>query len=174
MSAPLRHSREAVERYRSYMDLVSKNFPTPVTIDPAPLATDTFACRFRDAVRGVTGYNSGDEKLLAAVSQWCNNFVVANIKGTSLLMIGERQAVKRKLATKASIGTVIDANLSPLDVVDSPSQKVLEAIVILMDHSVIEYATLTNTNLQQVQQAVLAATIRPIEVVEQNGAITLL
>lgn len=169
---PDRHSYKAIARYLNFIELVGANWPNPITVDPNPLSPDTFACRFRDAVAGIMKWNQAPE-LHEKVSVWYPDFVVAQVQGSPNLVIGPKLTVREKLRPATAVGLVIDASISPLDIVESPSKKVIQAIVTLMDFYVIEHCTLRKANPDDVNEAILSCT-RPIEVMENNGVLTLI
>lgn len=173
MPVPSRHSPSAVARYERFFELVTQNYPDVVVIDPAPLSTETFACRFRDAVRGVLLWGSGTQELYDKIMLWANDYTVATVPGTGMLMIGSQSAVRNRLKKKTTVGSVVDASLAPMDTLDSPSDKVIKAIVTLLENNFLGHATLTGVSLEKVQSH-LTSTARPIECFEQNGTITLL
>lgn len=174
MAIPNRFSTQAVARYARFLELVSDNYPEVVIIDPAPLSSETFACRFRDAVKGVVQWGSGPE-FKQQVEQWSGDFMVASLPGTKLLVIGSKRKVREKVVNpnNGAVGAVVDASLAPMDVLESPSDEVVRAVVTLLGYGYLGHATLKGVSLDRVN-ANLGHAIRPIEVMEQNGIITLL
>ena len=169
---PTRHSEKAIERYRPFIESVSVNYPTPIVIDPSPLSPDTFACRFRDAVAGILRYGSGED-LLDEVLVWSQDYMVATLKGSGHLVIGRTSEVKTSMKQTGPIGKVIDASISPVSAVSSPSDRVLDALLVLMDHHILEFVTLNGVDESTILNK-LPQFKRTIEVMNQNGTITLL
>ena len=71
------------------------------------------------------------------------------------------------------MGRVVDASVAPMQMIESPSEKILLAVLTLMDAHILEHATLTGLDERTVAEAA-AKCSRPIEVINQNGTITLL
>jgi hypothetical protein len=119
-------------------------------------------------------YNSAPD-LLVAVSQWCQHYAVATVPGVNQLCIGRRDLTKALTQRgKAPVGTVLDAAVGlTSDSITSPTAKVLAAIVTLLEHDILEYATLQNTTEQACVVAVAGAK-RQIEVIVNGDIITLL
>lgn len=169
---PTRHSPKAVDRYAPFIESVCANYPRPIVIDPSPLSPDTFACRFRDAVAGILRYGSAPY-LYEAVQLWASDYIVASIKGTNQLAIGKTSHVKEAIKVENGVGRIVDANIAPIQTVDSPSERILNAILILMEAHILEHATLTGVDEKAVH-AMLPKFSRQIEVINSNGTITLL
>ena len=173
MSIPSRHQTKAVLRFLHVIEQVNANYPNPITVDPSPLSSETFACRFRDAVRGVTHFGSYPPAL-PLVENWVGDFMVASIKGTNRLMIGPEHKVKElNRPDKPNTGLVIDASLPAIEEVSSPSQKVLEAIISLLEVGLLPHATVRGVTQAAIDQATQNS-LRPIEVLENEGVFTLL
>jgi hypothetical protein len=169
---PSRFRPEAVTRYRPFFKEVARNYPNVVIIDPAPIACDTFSCRFRDAVRAVLEYGSGED-MRETVEVFARNYSVASVRGTAQLVIGSKESIKAFNKIDNSIGSVVDANLAVMDVVESPSEAVIKALFTLIQAGVLEHATLTGATMEQVQR-LSPATGRPVEIMDHEGTITLL
>lgn len=169
---PTRHSPKAVARFKHFIDAVTLNYPNPIIVDPAPLSMDTFACRFRDAVAGVLRYGSAPE-LHQAVSIWASDYMVASIKGTGQLAIGKTSVIKERMKPEVQVGQVLDASVRIDTMIVTPSERVLAAIITLMEHNILEHATLNGVDEKSVIEACANCT-RTIEIINQNGVITLL
>jgi hypothetical protein len=120
-------------------------------------------------------YNSAPD-LLVSVSQWCQYYAVATVPGVNQLCIGRRDLTRALTQRgKASVGTVLDAAVGLSgDVINSPTGVVLAAIITLLEHDILEYATLQNTTEQACITAAGGATKRQIEVIVNGDIITLL
>jgi hypothetical protein len=120
-------------------------------------------------------YNSAPD-LLVAVSQWCQHYAVATVPGVNQLCIGRRDLTRALTQRgKPPVGTVLDAAVGLSgDAINSPTGVVLAAIVTLLEHDILEYATLQNTTEQACITAVAGATKRQIEVIVNGDIITLL
>ena len=172
MSIPSRHTAKAIERYEPYFHVVARNHPNVVVIDPFPLTCDTFSCRFRDAVAGVTRFGERPD-LRELVDSFASNYSVANVKGTGHLVIGGREEVRKYGRHDGPVGSIVDANISQMDTVDSPSDAIIRAIVTLIQAGILEHATLTGATIEQVQK-LIPDTGRPIEIMDHNGTLTLI
>lgn len=173
MNIPTRHNHSAISRYRPFIESVSRNWPTPILVDPDPLTGETFACRFRDAVVGVMVYGQAPD-LMEKISIWSQSYSVGQVKGTKNLCIGRRDLVRQIGKKENQVGLVIDARVGiTQETINTPSQTVLNAIVVLLDHGILDHATLTNVTEETCIQAVKFSN-RPIEVLNHNNTITLL
>lgn len=171
MSIPSRHSEKAVERYEPFIKAVSQNYPNPIVIDPDPLSSDTFACRFRDAVAGIMRYKVRPD-LYDEVSVWAGDYTVAVVKGSNQLAIGKTANVKAAMKPDAPVGRVLDASIAPMGTVETPSDSIINAILVLMEANILEHCTLRNADEESLR-ARLAKCTKPIEIVSQEGLITL-
>lgn len=169
---PSRHSAKAIERYEPYFHVVSNNHPNVVVIDPFPLTCDTFSCRFRDAVAGVMRFGERPD-LRELVDTFASDYSVANVKGTGNLVIGGKEQVRKFGKLDTAVGSVIDCNIAQMDTVDSPSDAIIRALVTLIQADILEHATITGSTVDQVQK-LIPTTGRPVEVMENNGTLTLL
>jgi len=172
MSIPSRHTARAIERYAPYFDLVSANHPNVVVIDPFPLTCDTFCCRFRDAVAGVMRFGERPD-LRSQLDAWAGDYSVANVKGTSHLVIGSKENVRKFGKADKPVGTIVDANIAPIDTVESPSDAIIHALVVLIQAGILEHATLNGATEQQVLK-LIPTSGRPVEVMNHNGTLTLI
>lgn len=169
---PSRHTEKAIQRYEPYFHIVAKNHPNVVVINPEPLTCDTFSCRFRDAVAGVMRFGQRED-LRSLVEGFASDYAVANVKGTGNLVIGSKEAVRKYGRADKPVGSVVDANISQMDTVDSPSDSIIRAIVVLIQAGILEHATLTGSTIDQVQK-LIPTTGRPIEIMDHNGTLTLI
>lgn len=172
MPIPHRHGPKAIARYKAFMDAVTANYPRPLVVDPSPLACETFAARFRDAVRGVSEFGQAPE-LYNAVTNWCTDYVVASLPGTGNLLIGPPEAIKEMLTKPRAVGSVIDAAIPTLETVTSPSERILSAIIVLMDAGLLEHATLTGVTEETIAPHLVGLS-RPIEMLVDGSRITLI
>lgn len=169
---PPRFATQSVRRFVKFFEVVDANWPKTVLIDPKPLGVETFACRFRDAVRGVMEYNT----LPACkhlVVKWHHDFTVGHVPGTTQLCIGAKDEVRARLRTVKAVGSVVSASIGELDVVSNASVAILEAIVTLLGYNLLDHAVIRDTPLKLIEST-LHLSPRPIEVIEQDGVVTLL
>lgn len=169
---PSRHTAKAIERYLPYFEIVARNHPNVVVINPAPLTCDTFSCRFRDAVAGVIRFGQRPE-LRGLVDTFASDYSVANVKGTGNLVIGSREEVRKFGKADTAVGSIVDANIAQMDTIDSPSDAIIRALVTLIQAGILEHATLTGATIEQVQK-LIPTTGRPVEVMDHNGTLTLI
>ena len=167
---PSRHNTKAVTRYAPFMEAVRDAYPEPILVDPAPLSPDTFACRFRDAVRGITEWNSCSF-MLPVIAKWHANFKVVAEPGTGRLYIGHPENIKTILAPK--FDKPIEVKHAEITEVESPSDETLHAILHLMELNILPHAVLTNCTEAKLKQHLEGIT-RPIEVMINGNTITLL
>lgn len=57
IDVPFHKSEKMFRRYEPHIQAFLSHWPEPSSFDPAPLATITFQCRFRDSVASVLEYN---------------------------------------------------------------------------------------------------------------------
>lgn len=169
---PSRHTAKAIERYEPYFEIVAKNHPNVVVINPFPLTCDTFACRFRDAVAGVVRFGERPD-LRELVDGFAGDYSVANVKGTGNLVIGGKEQVRKYGRDDKPVGSVVDANIAQMDTVDSPSDAIIRALVTLIQAGILEHATLTGATEEQVAR-LIPTSGRPVEVMNHNGTLTLI
>ena len=170
---PTRHNRAAIDRYFPIMQKVNETWPKALMVNPSPLAPETFACRFRDAVRGIIEYTQGDAVHMHTVINWFANYSVVVHKGTCL--IGDPTEIKKVLKHQTSAityGTVISGEVVTSETtLDNPDDKVLAAIVLLLELNFLQHAILTNVTEAQITRHFTG--IRPLEVVVQNNTLTI-
>jgi hypothetical protein len=170
---PSRHSTLAIDKFWPTMQAVSSAWPRVILVNPAPLGAETFACRFRDAVRGITEFGQGTQDQLASILPWFASFSVVNRHGQ--LLVGPPTEIKKvlKQQTQAiSYGSVISGEAVTSDTpIDNPDDKLLAAIVLLLEHNIIQHITLSNTTEQAITKHFTGA--RPLEVMTQNNTLTI-
>jgi len=173
MKIPSRHDKPAIAKYWPVMAMVSKHWPKLVLVDPKPLGPETFACRFRDAVRGITEFNQGTDEQLAQVFPWADCFCVSQY-GEQVLIGLTTEVNKAKKATQksAEFGTTISGSVEPTSEEFNPQdERVLAAIVLLLEMNFLQHAILSNTTKTQAEKHLIG--LRPLEMVEQNGTLTI-
>lgn len=140
---PPRFRPEAVERYRSVISSIAESWPTPIIVDPAPLAKETFRSRLRDAVKAVYLKNIAPD-LFPKVNEFYHDYRIEEHNST-MLIIGPSETLKsrNRLTNVANAGSVLDGSLtlSPDAEELSPSAKVILAIATLLDANFIMAAT---------------------------------
>lgn len=97
---PYRYSRKNFNRFAIHIGEALLRFPQVHTVDPSPLAVETFANRCREAVKAKTLYAYNHESI-------DNNLFFANAlqltfgMGVGVVHIGPRKAVRALTANKA-------------------------------------------------------------------------
>lgn len=146
---PAQFSPISIQRFVPLFDQVKSAHPNVIKVSYEPLAFDTFTCRFRDAAKGVVVYGQCPE-LLSQVQPWYHDFTVArDPQDPKKVLIGGAKEVRDFKKQKKTIGTVVDAQLT-LGEVESPSEKVLVAILTLLNFHIISDATLKGANEEMV------------------------
>jgi hypothetical protein len=91
---PHRYRENQFRRYAPAISQVLKSWPTQVSFSPKPLSPETFAARFRDAIKAKRQYGykdpSIDEKLFAEYSV----DIAASMQG-DMVIVGPRDSFKR-------------------------------------------------------------------------------
>jgi len=124
------------------MEMVAKAWPNPVSINPAPLAIETFRSRFRDAVRGVMVYSVGGLAMRNVVAPWWKDYTIKESKG--LLLVGPKTVLRQTRKGASEVGLLV-SGIATLegDTVDSPDKDVIRAIGLLVTYGILSDARLT-------------------------------
>lgn len=156
------------------MNIVNQNFPNPVSINYEPYSFETFSSRFRDAVRGVAQFHQCPEMLPVVEKWWQSYSVVRGENGH--VMIGEKSLLREWRKKNASIGTLVDANITlASNAIETPTASIIQAILTLMNAHIIQDAILSNASLELVNQLIPKhSPDRTIEVLENNNQLILL
>jgi hypothetical protein len=127
---PCRFRERAFRTYEPIIAQVIKAYPGVITFSPSlnySLSPDTFACRFRDALRSHERYNwttqlIDRERFLACV----NSIAVSMTKENGLLRIGDRAELRRPdaaiLNSPARLGSSFAPSASPLLRLDTDAE----------------------------------------------------
>lgn len=167
---PSRFKESAFKRYEPYIDVVMRNFPSVVRLNPEPLSPETFSCRFRDAVKAVLKYNYSTYLDLNKLRQIQPDMIVS-MQETEIV-IGDKDTIKQN-KEPTPIGTLIHADAQPaLEEVDSPGEKVLHAFCLLLSYQYLEQVTVKNVDNTTLN---LIAQSYDVELIENdNGTTTLI
>jgi hypothetical protein len=162
-------SEKAFRRYEDTIELVVKNFPNAVTINPEPLAAITFSCRFRDAMRGFlqNKYHSRiDYDKFSAI----HPEIVTALRD-KFVVIGKKSSIDSDVKP-VSVGTVLRAEvLLASETIESPDEEVIKALCLLASKQVLQSITLSGVTLAQVQAI---AAFYDVEVMEHNQKVIIL
>ncbi len=126
------------------MHLVSENWPQPIAVDPAPFAVDTFACRFRDAVRAVSVHRQTHQALYLLVQSWNGDYAVSQRDGQ--VVIGPKEALRKGRKTKqVKPGLLLSgvATLADQSEIVGPDKAVIQAIAVLTAYGILSDARIT-------------------------------
>lgn len=145
------------------------SWPTPVKLDPAPLSIDTFTCRLRDAMTAITKHNQGTDNMRYQLRDIAPLCMVKQTPDGAVLF-GNKHRIKEYFKTAAHLqaGSVIDAKVALADKpVQTPSQTVITAIFVLLEHSIIEHVTIDGVE-EKVLQHYISQCDRPLELVQST------
>ncbi len=172
---PAQFSSASLERFSAIYAQVSATYPECVVVDYAPYAFDTFTCRFRDGVRGVIEYGQSPH-LIPLIQPWHHDFTVARSRSNpAYVVIGSKEKVREHNRKQRPSSTVIDCVPSIPDSVDSPSIKVLSALLTLLNFYILPDVTITNVNLDTLNQLIPThCPDRPVEVIQNGTSIIIL
>lgn len=162
-------SERAFRRYEDTLELVMQNFPSAVWINPAPLSVMTFACRFRDAIRGFRKYAYSsriDHEKFSAI----HDEIVTAIRDESVV-IGKKDFIDLDVKRPA-VGSVLRADvvIATEDIAE-PDEEVIRALCLLASKQILQSATISGVDERRVREI---SELYDVEIMPHDGKIIIL
>ena len=161
-----RFTRQSCSRFTSVILQLAEGWPQVIKVNTQGMSVETYRSRFRDAVRGIIIHNIfADEPQIKSACEkiWSTLRIEEQPDGT--LLIGDRGLLSsRRNRDVPAVGLVLDATAVLTSDITSPSSQVLNALVTLLTHSVLDSCTLTNTSEEFIQAHIPPNS--PVELIE--------
>ena len=161
---PHRFNEQSFRRYEPFIKRVMEDWPSVLTFDVRPIATCTFACRLRDAMRSLVQFRwptSIDlEKFIklqpeVCVSERINGQVLVGpiyLLRTRKPISGAEQATA-EFSAKSNSGIEFNSqSANKILSVDRPSQQVLDSLACLLENRLLTKVILTGVSLEVVEE----------------------
>lgn len=167
-STPHRYRQSAVDRYWPIIHQVLSNWPNPILVNPHPLSSETFSCRFRDAITAIRTQIAGTPTQYLALQSTPDISVHQRPDGN--LLIGDKASLKAKTSTPhlPSPGSLLDAVITPSDLpsdTPTPTQDILHAIFTLLAHNYLSHIEIRNITEVDLLPYIQACP-RPLELIQ--------
>jgi len=149
-----RFNLDAFRRYEPFFLQFVSQYPKPLQINPAPLATETFACRCRDSAKAYIFADwPSDLNHSRFIELWSESQVIIR---DSYIFIGNKHALREMDSATADslVGDIVEAGAS----VDLSQQteilrsQILHAIATLLTHGILQQMTISGLTYDQAHE----------------------